>query len=167
VILGSSYYGYPLSTTQVVSGGVTGAGLGKRLASVHWDVIGQMVTAWIFTIPSAAVLGGLAREISDLFGSTTAGSVVIAVLAALIGGTGVVIVFGFLLLGISRGRTAQHPTQRYALFPLSGLCGVLVVAVAAVGIYAMTQKPSSAKPKAAVALTPAVIPFADRSTRPE
>jgi inorganic phosphate transporter, PiT family len=36
VILASSYYGYPLSTTQVVSGGVMGAGLGKKLASVHW-----------------------------------------------------------------------------------------------------------------------------------
>jgi NADH:ubiquinone oxidoreductase subunit 6 (subunit J) len=68
-------------------------------------------------------------------------------LAALIGGTGVVIVFGFLLLGISRGKTAKRPTERYALFTLSGLCGVLVVAVAAAGIYAMTQKPSPAKPK--------------------
>jgi hypothetical protein len=78
-------------------------------------------------------------------------------LAALIGGTGVVIVFGFLLLGISRGRTANSPAQRYALFTLSGLCGVLVVAVAAVGVYAMTQKPSTAKPKpkAAAALAPA------------
>ena len=42
-ILASSYYGYPLSTTQVVSGGVMGAGLGKKLASVHWGVAGQMV----------------------------------------------------------------------------------------------------------------------------
>ena len=39
VILASSYFGYPLSTTQVVSGGVLGAGLGKRLASVRWKVI--------------------------------------------------------------------------------------------------------------------------------
>jgi hypothetical protein len=79
------------------------------------------------------------------------------ILAALIGGTGVVIVFGFLLLGISRGKTAKRPAERYALFTLSGLCGVLVVAVAAVGIYAMTQKPSTAKPKpkAAAALAPA------------
>jgi bacteriorhodopsin len=78
-------------------------------------------------------------------------------LAALIGGTGVVIVFGFLLLGISRGKTAKHATQRYALYTLSGVCGVLVVTVAAVGIYAMTQKPSTAKPKpkAAAALAPA------------
>jgi inorganic phosphate transporter, PiT family len=82
VILASSYYGYPLSTTQVVSGGVTGAGLGKRLASVHWDVVGQMVTAWIFTIPLAGLLGAGAWETSDLFGNNTAGSIVIALIAA-------------------------------------------------------------------------------------
>jgi PiT family inorganic phosphate transporter len=84
VILASSYYGYPLSTTQVVSGGVLGAGLGKRLASVRWGVIGQMATAWAFTIPAAAFLAGGAWEISAQFGtSTNAGSFVIAVLAAL------------------------------------------------------------------------------------
>lgn len=80
------------------------------------------------------------------------------ILTALVGGTGVVIVFGLLLLGISRGRTATKPTTRYALYTLSGLCGVLVVAVAAVGIYAMTQKPSPAKPKpkpSAATLAPA------------
>ena len=82
VILASSYYGYPLSTTQVVSGGVTGAGLGRRLASVHWDVVGQMVTAWIFTIPSAAALAAAAWEISDLFSNSAAGSVMIALIAA-------------------------------------------------------------------------------------
>ncbi len=54
MILASSYYGYPLSTTQVVSGGVMGAGLGKKLASVHWGVAGQMATAWVITIPAAA-----------------------------------------------------------------------------------------------------------------
>ena len=74
--------GYPLSATQVVSGGVTGAGLGKRLASVHWDVVGQMVTAWIFTIPLAGLLGAGAWEISDLFSNNAAGSIVIALIAA-------------------------------------------------------------------------------------
>ena len=69
------------------------------------------------------------------------------IIAAFVGGTGVVIVFGLLLLGISRGNTATRPTTRYGLYTLSGLCGVLVVAVAAVSIYAMTRKPSSAKPK--------------------
>jgi inorganic phosphate transporter, PiT family len=82
VILVSSYYGYPLSTTKVVSGDVTGAGIGRRLASVHWDVVGQMVTAWIFTIPSAALLAAAAWEISDLVSNSAAGSVVIALIAA-------------------------------------------------------------------------------------
>jgi PiT family inorganic phosphate transporter len=82
VILASSYYGYPLSTTQVVSGGVTGAGLGKRLASVHWDVVGEMVAAWVLTIPSAALLAAAAWEISSLFTNSAAGSVVIALIAA-------------------------------------------------------------------------------------
>jgi hypothetical protein len=79
------------------------------------------------------------------------------ILTALVGGTGVVIVFGLLLLGISRGQTATSPTTRYGLYTLSGLCGILVLAVAAIGIYAMTQKPSSAKPKpkaAAATLAP-------------
>ena len=41
-----------------------------------------MVTAWLVTIPSAALLGAAAWEISDLFSSNAAGSVVIALLAA-------------------------------------------------------------------------------------
>ena len=84
VILASSYYGYPLSTTQVVSGGVMGSGLGKQLASVHWDVVGQMATAWILTIPAAGALGGVAWEVSRIFGKgSAAGSIVIGVLAAI------------------------------------------------------------------------------------
>jgi PiT family inorganic phosphate transporter len=83
VILSSSYYGYPLSTTQVVSGGVMGAGLGKKLASVHWAVAGQMATAWIFTIPAAGAIGALAWEITDLFGSPNTGGFVIAILTAI------------------------------------------------------------------------------------
>jgi hypothetical protein len=82
------------------------------------------------------------------------------ILAALVGGTGVVIVFGLLLLGISRGRTATNAPARLGLYTLSGFGGLLVVAVAALGIYAMTQKPSSAKPKpktAAAMLAPASI----------
>jgi PiT family inorganic phosphate transporter len=84
-ILASSYYGYPLSTTQVVSGGVMGAGLGKRGGVVHWPVVGQMVTAWVITLPSAALVGAAAWNISNLFGTnSTAGAIVIVVLTAAI-----------------------------------------------------------------------------------
>ena len=70
VILASSYYGYPLSTTQVVSGGVTGAGIGKK-QPVHWNVFGQMVSAWILTIPAAGIVAAGAWEIADIFGSNS------------------------------------------------------------------------------------------------
>ena len=91
------------------------------------------------------------------------------IITALVGGTGVVIVFGLLLLGISRGKTATKPVTRYGLYTLSGLCGILVIAVAAIGIYAMTQKPSSAKPKpkaatARLAPATATVPQGFRTT---
>jgi inorganic phosphate transporter, PiT family len=83
VILASSYYGYPLSTTQVVSGGVLGAGLGKPGSTVHWNVIGQMLSAWVLTMPGAGVLGGVTWAIADLFGAhSNAGAIVIVALAA-------------------------------------------------------------------------------------
>jgi inorganic phosphate transporter, PiT family len=84
VILASSYYGYPLSTTQVVSGGVTGAGIGKQ-QPVHWGVFGQMVTAWILTIPCAGIVAAAAWKISDIFGkSSDVGSIVIVAITIVI-----------------------------------------------------------------------------------
>jgi PiT family inorganic phosphate transporter len=83
VILASSYYGYPLSTTHVVSGGVLGAGIGKKLASVRWGVAGQMATAWLFTIPAAGLMAAGAWEVSRLFGKhSSGGTIVMAVIAA-------------------------------------------------------------------------------------
>jgi hypothetical protein len=82
------------------------------------------------------------------------------IVAALVGGAGVVIAFGLLLLSVSRGKTATNAPARLGLYTLSGLCGVLVVVIAALGVYAMTQKPSSAKPKpktAVAMLAPASI----------
>src|SRR5213082_2543682 len=49
-------YGYPLSTTHVVSGAVMGAGATKRLSAVRWGVAGNIVTAWLLTIPAAAAV---------------------------------------------------------------------------------------------------------------
>ena len=86
VILASSYFGYPLSTTHVVSGAVIGSGLGKRLASVRWGKAGQMAGAWILTIPGAALIGAGAWKGADLIGAADAGPVVIAVLAAALAG---------------------------------------------------------------------------------
>jgi PiT family inorganic phosphate transporter len=84
-ILASSYYGFPLSTTQVVSGSVVGSGLGKRLAQVRWGVAGQIAMAWLFTLPMAAGVAALAWAASDALGGAT-GSVVTAAVGAVIAG---------------------------------------------------------------------------------
>jgi len=49
-------YGYPLSTTHVVSGAVMGAGATRRLSAVRWGVTARIVYAWVFTLPGAALL---------------------------------------------------------------------------------------------------------------
>jgi len=84
VILASSHGGFALSTTQVATGSIFGAGAGRRLASVQWGVAGQMALAWLLTLPAAAIVGALAAWASS---SGTFGTVVVAIVAiALIAG---------------------------------------------------------------------------------
>jgi inorganic phosphate transporter, PiT family len=52
----ATHLGYPLSTTQVISGAVIGAGATRRLSAVRWGVAGNIVIAWILTIPAAALV---------------------------------------------------------------------------------------------------------------
>jgi hypothetical protein len=65
------------------------------------------------------------------------------IVVALIGGVGIVVVFGFLLLGLKLADTddsVQGGGSRYAGYALSAVCGVVVIGVIVLGIYAMTQK---------------------------
>jgi inorganic phosphate transporter, PiT family len=48
--------GYPLSTTHVIFGSVMGSGATKRLSAVRWGVAGNIVIAWLLTIPAAALV---------------------------------------------------------------------------------------------------------------
>ncbi|MGH3718462.1 MAG: inorganic phosphate transporter [Pseudonocardiaceae bacterium] len=83
VILVSSQLGFPLSTTQVCSGAIFGAGAGRRLAQVRWGLAGQMVIAWVLTLPAAALVGALAGWVAE---TGTAGTVVVAVAGLAAGG---------------------------------------------------------------------------------
>jgi PiT family inorganic phosphate transporter len=80
VILTSAHLGFALSTTQVCSGGILGAGLGRRLAEVRWGTAGRMAVAWCVTLPAAAAVGAVAAAVVVHGG--TPGVVVIAVFAA-------------------------------------------------------------------------------------
>jgi PiT family inorganic phosphate transporter len=85
-ILASSYFGFSLSTTQVVSGGVMGAGLGRAGGVVHWSVVRNMVIAWCLTLPCAGLVGAGAHEIVSTFSNVTLGvAFVAAVTAAILG----------------------------------------------------------------------------------
>jgi PiT family inorganic phosphate transporter len=52
-------YGAPISTTHTITSAIMGVGATKRLSAVRWGVAGNIVSAWIFTIPCAAVMAGL------------------------------------------------------------------------------------------------------------
>jgi inorganic phosphate transporter, PiT family len=84
VILTSSHLGFPLSTTQVATGAVVGAGAGRGVGSVHWGLAGQMAIGWLLTLPAAALVAALAAW------------------AAITGPVGTIIV-AVVLVGISAG----------------------------------------------------------------
>jgi len=55
----SSAFGIPVSTTHTITGSIVGVGALKRLSAVKWGVAGQIVWAWIMTIPAAASISAL------------------------------------------------------------------------------------------------------------
>lgn len=57
VILGSALLGEPVSTTQVISSTIVGAGAAERVQKVRWGVAGNIVLAWVLTIPTTGLLG--------------------------------------------------------------------------------------------------------------
>jgi PiT family inorganic phosphate transporter len=73
VILASSHVGYPLSTTQVVSGAVTGSGVGRPGARVNWKVARRIVYGWLLTLPAAGAVGALVFEVIDVLGGDVVG----------------------------------------------------------------------------------------------
>jgi PiT family inorganic phosphate transporter len=60
VLLGAALLGGPVSTTQVVSSAIMGAGAAERLSKVRWSVAREMLVAWGLTIPVTAGLAALA-----------------------------------------------------------------------------------------------------------
>jgi PiT family inorganic phosphate transporter len=83
-ILASSYFGFSLSTTHVVSGGIMGAGLGRAGGVVHWNVVRNMVVAWLLTLPAAGAMGAGAHELAAAFSSDTVGVAVVGAITLLI-----------------------------------------------------------------------------------
>ena len=56
----------PISTTQTITASILGAGATKRLSAVRWGVAGNIVVAWVLTLPAAATAAALAYWVIDL-----------------------------------------------------------------------------------------------------
>ena len=80
VILASSHFGYPLSTTHTISGAIIGAGAAKRLSAVRWGVAGNIVPAWVLTFPAAGTMGAIVYGVTHIFGTGALGPIVVSVL---------------------------------------------------------------------------------------
>jgi inorganic phosphate transporter, PiT family len=52
-------YGFPVSTTHVISGSVMGAGATTKMSAVRWGVAADIVGAWLLTIPAAAIVSAV------------------------------------------------------------------------------------------------------------
>jgi PiT family inorganic phosphate transporter len=78
VILASSHVGFPLSTTHTISGAVIGSGAAKRLSAVRWGVAGNIVAAWILTLPASAAIGSVTYGLTRVFGTGAAGPIVVS-----------------------------------------------------------------------------------------
>jgi PiT family inorganic phosphate transporter len=96
VIMAASHVGFPLSTTHVISGAIMGTGAAKRVSAVRWGVAGNILTAWVLTLPAAAAVGGLTYAVVWLLGSDDVGPMVVS--AALVAALGVAL-FRRLLAG--------------------------------------------------------------------
>jgi inorganic phosphate transporter, PiT family len=59
VVMVASFFGAPISTTHTISSSVLGVGASKRISAVRWGVAGNMVVAWVLTIPATAIVGAI------------------------------------------------------------------------------------------------------------
>jgi inorganic phosphate transporter, PiT family len=62
--------GFPVSTTHTISGSVLGAGATRGLRSVRWTVAGNILVAWVMTVPAAASVGAAMELLTRLPGGT-------------------------------------------------------------------------------------------------
>lgn len=59
----SSNFGLPVSTTHTKTTAIMGVGAAKRVSSVNWKIVGEMVTAWILTFPGCGLVGYVMAQI--------------------------------------------------------------------------------------------------------
>ena len=67
ILFSASLLGIPVSTTHTITGCIIGAGTARRASAVRWGVAGNVVVAWIITIPASAAVGAIFYGLTTLF----------------------------------------------------------------------------------------------------
>ncbi len=68
MLFAATFLGIPVSTTHTVTGSVIGVGAARKVSAVRWNIAGNIVIAWIITLPASAVMAALCYLISKSFG---------------------------------------------------------------------------------------------------
>lgn len=67
-LFGATWLGIPVSTTHTITGAIIGVGAARRTSAVRWGIAGNIVIAWVITLPSAAAISALTYYIAGFFG---------------------------------------------------------------------------------------------------
>jgi inorganic phosphate transporter, PiT family len=66
-LFGATYLGIPVSTTHTITGAIIGVGTARKISAVRWSVAGNIVFAWIVTIPASGGIAALTYALTGLF----------------------------------------------------------------------------------------------------
>jgi PiT family inorganic phosphate transporter len=67
MLFSATWLGIPVSTTHTITGSIMGVGAARRVSAVRWGVAGNIVIAWVITLPSAGIVSALAYGVTRLF----------------------------------------------------------------------------------------------------
>jgi PiT family inorganic phosphate transporter len=67
VLFAATYLGIPVSTTHTVTGAIIGVGAARKVSAVRWNIAGNILIAWIITLPAAALMAALCYLFSRSF----------------------------------------------------------------------------------------------------
>jgi PiT family inorganic phosphate transporter len=68
MLFAATYLGIPVSTTHTVTGAIIGVGAARKVSAVRWNIAGNIVIAWVITLPATALVAALCYLLSRVFG---------------------------------------------------------------------------------------------------
>ena len=80
ILWATAHLGFPVSTTQTVTGSVMGAGASKKFSAVRWGLASNIAVAWALTLPAAGLVGAVMEEVTRM----PAGDLIVFLLAGAI-----------------------------------------------------------------------------------